>query len=244
MVFEFITSRLKATAPADESLTVNGQTLVVRYVRRPSARRYILRLGGEGEARVTIPRGGTQKAAREFLERHTDWLAQQLQKRASALSLVAWSNGTEIYYRGERVALQVDAGERRVVVCFADQVVKLRYGNTDIRLAVERYLRQLATRELPLRTQELAKAHGAVIQRVVVRDQRSRWGSCSARRTISLNWRLIQTPNFVQDYIILHELMHLQEMNHSVRFWRLVENVCPGYAEAEKWLKQHGRLLH
>lgn len=244
MVFEFITSRLTPKAPSSESILVNGQTLVVQYVRRPSARRYILRLGANGEARVTIPRGGTQKAAREFLGRHTDWLAQQLAKRAQTPSAAAWADGTEIFYRGERVALQVDASERRLVVRFGDQVVKLRYGNTDIRLAVERHLRQLATRELTARTQELAKAHGAIIQRVVVRDQRSRWGSCSARRTISLNWRLIQTPAFVQDYIILHELMHLQEMNHSARFWRLVENVCPNYTEAEKWLKQHGRLLH
>jgi hypothetical protein len=76
-----------------------------------------------------------------------------------------------------------------------------------------------------------------------VRNQRSRWGSCSRRRTISLNWRLIQTPAFVRDYIILHELMHLREMNHSARFWRQVEIVCPDYRNAEHWLKQHSRML-
>jgi predicted metal-dependent hydrolase len=78
---------------------------------------------------------------------------------------------------------------------------------------------------------------------VTVRNQRTRWGSCSRRGTISLNWRLIQTPPFVSDYIILHELMHLREMNHSPRFWRQVETVCPGYRTAEEWLKPHASLL-
>jgi predicted metal-dependent hydrolase len=93
------------------------------------------------------------------------------------------------------------------------------------------------------RTWELASLHKVMISRVTVRSQRSRWGSCSIKKTISLNWRLIQTPGFVADYIILHELMHLREMNHSRRFWRHVEQVCPDYARAEAWLKAHAGLL-
>jgi predicted metal-dependent hydrolase len=81
------------------------------------------------------------------------------------------------------------------------------------------------------------------VRRVTVRNQRSRWGSCSRRGTISLNWKLIQAPPFVRDYIILHELMHLRQMNHSARFWREVENVCPEYQVAGKWLKQNSGLL-
>ena len=73
-----------------------------------------------------------------------------------------------------------------------------------------------------------------------VRNQRSRWGSCSVNGTISLNWRLVQTPEFVRDYIIYHELMHLREMNHSARFWARVEEVCPPWREAEHWLKRVG----
>ena len=74
---------------------------------------------------------------------------------------------------------------------------------------------------------------------MTVRNQRSRWGSCSRRGTISLNWRLVQTPDLVRDYIIHHELMHLREMNHSARFWARVEEVCPGWREAERWLKRN-----
>jgi predicted metal-dependent hydrolase len=90
---------------------------------------------------------------------------------------------------------------------------------------------------------ELALAHGFSVRRVTVRNQRSRWGSCSVRGTISLNWRLVQTPDFVRDYIVLHELAHLKEMNHSRRYWREVARLCPEFEQAEKWLKQNSGLL-
>jgi predicted metal-dependent hydrolase len=113
----------------------------------------------------------------------------------------------------------------------------------NLRPSVEKHLWQLASRELPLRVTELAKQHAFPVQRVSVRNQRSRWGSCSKHGTISLNWRLVQTPLFVRDYIILHELAHLKEMNHSRRFWREVARLCPDFARAERWLKEHAALF-
>ena len=101
----------------------------------------------------------------------------------------------------------------------------------------------LAISELLQRTRELAAQTNSNIARITIRSQRTRWGSCSRRRAISLNWRLIQTPQFVIDYIILHELMHLRQMNHSKRFWEEVAKVCPTWREAEKWLRQHGREI-
>ena len=104
-------------------------------------------------------------------------------------------------------------------------------------------LRTLATRELPLRVMEHAVKHDINVSRVTVRNQKSRWGSCSRRGTVSLNWRLIQTPSFVRDYIILHELAHRRHMNHSNKFWPEVKRVCPDYLLAERWLKQNAKLL-
>jgi hypothetical protein len=101
----------------------------------------------------------------------------------------------------------------------------------------------LAAKELPPRVLEFATLHQLPVRRISVRNQRSRWGSCSRRGTISLNWRLIQTPAFVRDYILIHEIMHLREMNHSSRFWREVERAFPDYKTAERWLKQHSSLL-
>jgi predicted metal-dependent hydrolase len=103
--------------------------------------------------------------------------------------------------------------------------------------------KRLAVAELVQRTIELAIQTNSPISRVSIRNQRTRWGSCSRRRAISLNWRLIQTPPFVVNYIILHELMHLRQMNHSKRFWDEVEKVCPAWREAESWLQRHGREI-
>ena len=79
--------------------------------------------------------------------------------------------------------------------------------------------------------------------RVSIRNQRSRWGSCSRRGTIPLNWRLVQVPPFVREYVLLHELMHRRELNHSARFWRLVAAACPRYVEARRWLRIDGARL-
>lgn len=85
--------------------------------------------------------------------------------------------------------------------------------------------------------------HQAPLQRFTIRAQRSRWGSCSSRGSISLNWRLIQTPPFVAEYIVVHELMHFRHMNHSQRFWAAVEEAFPDYHDAERWLKTEGRRI-
>ena len=113
----------------------------------------------------------------------------------------------------------------------------------DLRPLVERRLRALAVAELPSRVHQLAADHGLAVGRVQVRNQRSHWGSCSSGGTIALNWRLVQMPPWVSDYVVLHELMHLREPNHSRGFWYLVARVCPGHQEARAWLKAHQEAL-
>ena len=109
--------------------------------------------------------------------------------------------------------------------------------------AVDRELRKNASRELPPQTLALAAQHGLTVHRVSIRNQRSRWGSCSSRGHITLNFRLMLMPPEVREYIVIHELMHLKQANHSIRFWRLVEAACPRFREAERWLKTHGPSL-
>jgi len=106
---------------------------------------------------------------------------------------------------------------------------------------VERDLRSRAKRALPARVSELAAQHGLTVARVSVRNQRWRWGSCSRAGHICLNWRLMTMPEWVRDYVIIHELMHLKRMDHSPRFWKLVARVCPDYQNARRWLRQHAR---
>ena len=110
-------------------------------------------------------------------------------------------------------------------------------------VAVDRELRMRAKRELPPQLLALAAQHGITVSRVSIRNQRSRWGSCSRSGHISLNFRLLLMPAEVREYILVHELMHMRQANHSIRFWRLVEAACPRFREAERWLRQHGASL-
>jgi predicted metal-dependent hydrolase len=107
----------------------------------------------------------------------------------------------------------------------------------------ERALRTQAQQVLPPQLLALAAAHGLTVARVTIRDQRSRWGSCSPRGHIALNFRLMLMPPAVREYILVHELMHLREPNHSRRFWRHVEAACPSFRDAERWLRKHGASL-
>ena len=100
-----------------------------------------------------------------------------------------------------------------------------------------------AKRELPPRLLEVAAELGLRVRKVSVRNQRWRWGSCSTSGHICLNWRLVLMPAAVRDYVIIHELMHLRRLDHSSRFWALVAGACPGYQDARRWLREHGRSL-
>lgn len=98
-------------------------------------------------------------------------------------------------------------------------------------------LRARARKELPARLLALAAAFDLTVRRISIRNQRWRWGSCSPSGHISLNWRLVTMPDSVRDYVLIHELMHLKQMNHSPKFWRLVAAACPDYQAARQWLR-------
>jgi len=107
----------------------------------------------------------------------------------------------------------------------------------------KRRLRALAHQTLPPRLLALAALNNLTVSRVTVRDQRSRWGSCGRDGHICLNWRLVQMPDWVRDYVLVHELMHLRRMDHSATYWRLVAAAFPGYENARRWLRAHGQAL-
>ncbi len=223
---------------------VAGRRVPLELVRHDRARRYVLRLRPDGTVRVTVPRRGSLRAARAFAEAHADWIARQLTRLAERPAQDRrWLAGTRIPFRGELVELQVAEAPSGPVVRFAERIVPVPAGAPDFRPAVERELRRLASAELPPRVFAFAAEQQLTVRSVTVRDQRSRWGSCSRRGTVSLNWRLVQMPDAVRDYVIWHELMHLREMNHSARFWRAVAAVCPGFADARRWLRRHGESL-
>lgn len=209
-----------------DQVQVGPTNLPIQWRRNSKARRYILRVQRPLCLVATIPRGGSQREAWQFIERSHPWIERQLAKSARIESAI--TSETEVWFRGQKT--------------FVQDVLPETTGS-DLKSTLFEHLQKLAVTELVTRTQELARLTNSQINRITIRNQRSRWGSCSIRRTISLNWRLIQTPQYVVDYIILHELMHLRQMNHSEKFWAEVESVCPLWREAEKWIKRHSREI-
>jgi len=214
------------------------------FERSARARRYRLTLRRDGTAVATVPARGSVREAERFVAQHGEWLerARERQRRRPRGAEV-WAVGTRVLWRGELAEIRVALDGPKPQVCLAADVFRVRALDGDLRPTLEGQFARRAKIELPARTWELAALTGVDVRHVSVRNQRARWGSCSRSGTISLNWRLVQTPEFVRDYIIYHELMHLREMNHSERFWARVEEVCPGWREAERWLKRNGSLV-
>jgi predicted metal-dependent hydrolase len=214
----------------------------VEFIRLRKARRYILRIRPDGTLRVTIPRGGSRAEAVAFMARHLEWVARERARVRREHTPARWTHGTALLLSGEPHLVTIDQTA-------AGSIAKLGGISTavqdaaDVRPELERALRQEARACLLPRLRQLAETHGLAFSRASIRGQRSRWGSCSRAGAIALNYRLVQMPPSVRDYVLIHELMHLKQQNHGPRFWALVEAACPSYREAERWLRTSGRKL-
>jgi predicted metal-dependent hydrolase len=227
---------LLTSAPETPSLSID-------FVRVRRARKYILRVRPDGRVRVTIPRGGSRAEAQRFLERHTEWLEQEHARVRAAYVTPVWVAGATMWLRGEPVTIRIEESAGRHVARYGDRGVSVPGDAIDLRTYIHRDLRRLAREELGARLRELAAEHSLTVAGITIRNQQSRWGSCSRTGRIALNYRLVQMPRAVRDYVLIHELMHLKQPDHSLRFWRLVEAACPGFRAAEAWLERHGRGL-
>jgi predicted metal-dependent hydrolase len=220
-----------------------GTAFSVHLVRMRGARRYILRVRPDGALRVTVPRGGSHAEALRFAERHLAWAERE---RARLLSVPGtprvWGNGTVILLDGEPTTI-VLGGDGRRLVARAGHIAVPIADEVDVRPALEQRMRAVAREQLTEQLHALAAQLDLPVAGISIRNQRSRWGSCSPSGRIALNFRLIQMPPRVREYILIHELMHLRQANHSRRFWALVESVHPDFRESERWLKTVGRML-
>lgn len=211
------------------------------------ATRFTLRLdAASGGARLTLPMHADLEDAIKFLKRHERWL---IGERRKLLRLEEDQDDHLLPLRGEmHEVVETGSGTRRVWV---------EDGNEDVlpRLMISgpedtakgrmlRWLKVQAREDI----QSAVEHHGAQLEvrhkTVSIRDQRSRWGSCSTTGTLSFSWRLIMAPRYVLDYVAAHEVAHLREMNHSKRFWAEVEKTYGDTTSPRKWLRKHGQGLH
>jgi predicted metal-dependent hydrolase len=236
----------RPSEPQAIEIVFDAAIYIVRLRRHRLARRYTLRIAAATrEVILTIPPRGTLKEAREFAQKHGGWIAARLGRLPE---VVRFSDGIVVPLRGVPHRIVHRHGVRGTVWVETDSaqepllVVAGKAPHVDRRIGD--FLRREAKRDLEIASLRFAAALGVKVRRVSVRDQASRWGSCSSTGVLSYSWRLILAPAFVLNYLAAHEVAHLAEMNHSARFWRLVQRLCPDHQRAKVWLDVHGSDLH
>jgi predicted metal-dependent hydrolase len=220
------------------------------YAIRTSARRRTLglELRADGSLTVAAPHGLALTTIRAFVASRRAWIdakrALLIQLKPSAPRF-QFQSGARLPYLGTELALNVSIAPTRRAACRCEAgslVINVPH-DTAIRPVIEAWYRRAAATHAAARLAHFAPLVGRAARKLVIRAQRTRWGSCSARGTISLNWRLLQAPPELLDYVVVHELCHLLVPNHSPRFWAEVARVLPDWRRQRAQLRQFGRSL-
>lgn len=232
--------------PNSVEILVDGAPIRIAVRRSQRASRYTLKLpAATSEPVLVIPAHGSLDRGVAFASSQAGWLRERLKRRPGR---VDFADGAEIPVRGDlhviratgtmrggvRIADEDAGGRRLILVAGAPEHLPRRLVD---------WLKAQARYDLEPAVAAHAAKLGVRPRRIAIRDQSSRWGSCSASGTLSFSWRLVLAPPMVLDYLAAHEVAHMVEMNHSRRFWRTLEGIAPHTGAAEAWLKRHGTTL-
>jgi predicted metal-dependent hydrolase len=209
--------------------------------RSDRARRVRVRVDPRtGDVEVVLPRRAAQREAEAAVAQLAGWIARRRAEADAARVRVAARAGT-VPYLGQDLRLEAAPGRTRVHR--RGPVLLVPENDEAAAVALERWYRRQARAEIAPRLDAAAAMVGRSYTSLTIRDQRTRWGSCSARGGMSFNWRLLLAPDAVLEYVVRHEACHLAVMDHSPRFWGLMERVMPGHELPRRWLREHGATL-
>ncbi len=205
---------------------------------------------------VSAPAGFPVQRVEEAIREKKDWIFKAIEQVSKETGLVPsrqYASGETLPLLGKNCTLQIiEVAANRIAVILEDDVFRVnvpaflvgQVRQREIKRILVAWYRRYASSLIPARVAEINRQlFGFTYHSVKVKDQKTRWGSCSALKNLNFNWRLLLAAPEVLDYIIVHELAHLQELNHSARFWQLVESRCPGYRQLEKYLRREGKNL-
>ncbi len=236
-------------------IELEGKSIAYRVRTSQRAKRISVRYSLGGGLEVVYPPGLRQPSPVELLSERRDWVLSAIDRFSddqAKLPPRQYREGESFLFRGAsyQLRLERDQARKRTAIRLSDHAIKLllpapapKDEGELIRKAVEDFYRGEAKRYLPPRVGELAKAHGFRYEKVRIKNQKTRWGSCSAKGNINLNLRLMMAPKAAIDYVIIHELCHLRVLNHSAAFWALVESCCPDFRHWKDWFKEQGPRL-
>ena len=192
----------------------------------------------DGAVQVTLPKRAPLRAADEAVRELAPWIERRRRALARAAAEVARTPGT-VPYLDTELTLVAQPGRTRVHR--RGDVLLVPERRTEE--ALERWYRRAARTEIGPRLDAAVARAGTAYTGLTIRGQRTRWASCSATGGMSFNWRLLLAPEAVLDYVIEHEVCHLEVMDHSPRFWRLLESRVPDWREHSRWLRRYGSTL-
>ena len=208
-------------------------------VRRSSrARRVRVNVHAHAGVEVVLPARAPEHAAASAVRELRPWIERRLAQAHEAMAVLGGREGT-VPYLGEPLELVAQPGRRQV----HRSGPRLLVPEGDHRPALERWYRRAARFEIQQRLDRASALAGSPYSGLSIRGQRTRWASCSSNGRMSFNWRLLLAPERVLEYVVWHEVCHLQMLDHSPRFWALVERHWPGYREDRDWLRRNGATL-
>ncbi len=218
-------------------LIIGHPPIEVRLKRNPRAKRLTLRLSRlDGKATLTIPTRISDAKAHDFLAEQEQWLRTQLAKSVNRQSVEI---GGTVPFLGQPHMLQAATTK---LIRAQDGHITINPTQTGPRLRA--FMKTEARNALAPLIHKYAAQISRPINRLTLRDTRSRWGSCSVEGNLMFSWRLVMAPPEVLDYVAAHEVAHLAEMNHSSDFWAVVQLLMPDYKTHRHWLREHGAGLH
>jgi len=197
---------------------------------------------------VIAPRNAGSAFIESFIARKQNWIRRKLDKYMAAVNAPTREikDGATIEYLGRDLVIEVDPkpGKPAMVRLENDRLsVNLDHSGENLKTMIENWYKFQVNVVIKERLEFWSSKMQIGFRGYKTRGQRTRWGSCSRSGNLSFNWKLLKTPVEVIDYVIIHELAHLKQMNHSQRFWALVEKYCPDYKKHRKWLHDHDSLL-
>ncbi len=222
-----------------DAIRIGDPAIEIRLRRNARARRMVLRVAQTGRGpTLTLPPGVPLTRARAFLSDQEGWLRRHLAARPCGTRL---SDGGPLPFGDVALTVRVSSG-----ACVRREGLTLHVPGPPERHGprVAAWLREEARQACVAGVARHAGCLGLRHGRISLRDTRSRWGSCTASGDLMFSWRLVLAPSAVLDYVIAHEVAHLAEMNHSPRFWAVVQRLCPDHAGPRDWLRRNGAALH